>query len=150
MRPEIFNELAEKLYKAFNLAGQEMKTAWDYGIGLNLYHSEVHLLDMIKAHKGANASELSRIMGVTTGAVWQVSRKLLDKGLIENYQHENNKKEVLFQLTDLGKKACKGHQKHHETINTGLFEYMENLNEADIKIISEFLDVIIKGMSYAE
>ena len=124
MWPEKVYELMEKLYKTFNLADRELKTAWDYGIGFKLYHSEVHLLDMIKAHRGTSASELSRIMGVTTGAVWQVARKLLHKGLIERYRHEDNKKEVLFQLTEKGEKASNGHRKHHETINAGFCEYL--------------------------
>jgi DNA-binding MarR family transcriptional regulator len=150
MQPEVFNELVEKLARAFNLANREIKTAWDYGIGLSLYHSEIHLLDIIKTHRGANASELARIMGVTTGAVWQVVRKLLDKGLIESYQHEDNKKEVLFQLTALGKKASDGHRKHHEAINSGLLEYFKNLKEPEIKIIFEFLDEIISGLPHED
>jgi DNA-binding MarR family transcriptional regulator len=139
-----FNELAEKLYKTVNVLNREMKTARDYGIGFKLCHSEVTLLDIIKAHQNATASDLSRILGVTTGAVWQVSKKLQDKGLIESYQIEDNKKEVYFRLTELGKKAGRGHRKHHEGINAGLFDYFSRLTERDLKKIHEFLDSVIK------
>jgi DNA-binding MarR family transcriptional regulator len=147
MTMDRFNELAEKLYKTMNVLNQEMKTARDYSIGFNLCHSEVSLLDIIKAHKNATASDLSRILGVTTGAVWQVSRKLQDKGLIESYQTDDNRKEVYFCLTELGKKASRGHQKHHEGINAGLFDYFSRLEERDLKKIHEFLDTVIKEIA---
>jgi DNA-binding MarR family transcriptional regulator len=150
MNLDNYIELMEKLYKTINVLNQEIKTARDYGIGVNLYHSEVGLLEIIKAHKNATASDLSRILGVTTGAVWQVSRKLQKKGLIESYQIEDNKKEVYFCLTALGENVSKGHEKHHETINAGIFEYLSRLEERDVKKIGEFLDTIIKEMSNGE
>jgi DNA-binding MarR family transcriptional regulator len=150
MNLDNYIELMEKLYKTINVLNQEIKTARDYGIGVNLYHSEVGLLEIIKMHKNATASDLSRILGVTTGAVWQVSKKLQKKGLIESYQIEDNKKEVYFCLTALGEKVSKGHEKHHETINAGIFEYLSRLEERDVKKIGEFLDTIIKEMSNVE
>jgi DNA-binding MarR family transcriptional regulator len=147
MKPERYVELMEKLYKVMNVINQEVKTTWDYGVGFTLYHSEVSLLEIIKVHENATASELSRILGVTTGAVWQVTRKLQKKGLIESYQFEDNKKEVYFRLTALGEKARRGHQKHHETMNAGVFEYFSHLEERDVKKIYEFLDMIISELS---
>jgi DNA-binding MarR family transcriptional regulator len=141
-------ELTEKLYKTMNVLNQEMKKARNYGIGFNLYHSEVGLLDIIKEHRNATASELSRILGVTTGAIWQVSRKLQKKGLIESYQAEDNKKEVYFRLTSLGEKAHRGHRKHHEAINAGFHEYLlSHFNKGEVAKMHEFLDAVIKEMS---
>jgi DNA-binding MarR family transcriptional regulator len=147
MNSDNYIELMEKLYKTMNVLNQEMKTARDYGIGFDLYHSEVGLLEIIKTHKNATASDLSRTLGVTTGAVWQVSRKLQKKGLIESYQAENNKKDVYFRLTALGEKVSRGHQKHHETINAGIFDYLSRLEKRDTKKIGEFLDTIAKEMA---
>jgi DNA-binding MarR family transcriptional regulator len=150
MKEDEFIELTEKLYKTMNVLNQEMKTARDYGIGFDLCHPEVGLLDIIKEHENATASDLSRIIGVTTGAVWQVSRKLQKKGLIESYQAAENKKEVYFRLTALGEKARRGHRKHHETINAGIFRYLSHVKEKDVAKIHEFLDTVIKEFPIVE
>jgi DNA-binding MarR family transcriptional regulator len=136
----------EKMTHVVSIVNREMKTAWDYGIGFPLYHSEVHLLEAIKFCSGANAGEIARYLGITNGAVSQVAKKLMDKALIEAYRSEDNRKEVFFQLTPLGNKACAGHQRHHKKINARLVKYVEQLNEKDYKAILNFFNVLIKGM----
>jgi DNA-binding MarR family transcriptional regulator len=138
------NEFIEKLYKMSNVINDEMRTARDYGVGFKIHHSEVHLLETIDKHEGANASELSKILGFTNGAISQAAKKLLDKALIENYQIPNNKKEVYFRLTDLGLKVLKGHREHHAKINGTFFDFMSNrATEKDVRVIMEFMDMII-------
>jgi DNA-binding MarR family transcriptional regulator len=103
--------LMEKLYRTMNLIIREMETPWRYGVNFPLYHAEVHLLETIKAQEGANVGELSRHLGMTSGAVSQVTKKLLSKGLIETYKKPGNRKEVFSRLTALGEVVCQGHQK---------------------------------------
>jgi DNA-binding MarR family transcriptional regulator len=144
MLMDIKNELIEKLYRMLNMVNDEMKTARDYGAGFKIHHSEVHLLETISKHEGANASELSKILGFTNGAVSQAAKKLLDKALIENYQIPNNKKEVYFRLTDLGSKVLKGHREHHKKINAIFFDFLSNqANGKDVQVIMGFMDMIM-------
>jgi DNA-binding MarR family transcriptional regulator len=140
------DNLVEKIYKITNIVNQEMKVARDYGVGFPLYHSEVQMLDVIDNHEGANASELAKTLGVTCGAIGQVTKKLMNKGLIESYQLSDNKKEVYFRLTDLGRKASIGHQKHHEKLNAGVYDYICKLEESELQKFSELLDAAINGM----
>jgi DNA-binding MarR family transcriptional regulator len=135
----------EKLTHIVSIVNREMKTAWDYGLGFPLHHSEVHLLEAIKFCNGANAGEIARYLGITNGAVSQVAKKLIDKALIETYRSEDNRKEVFFRITPLGNKACAGHQRHHKKINARLNKYVEQLNEKDYKAILGFFDMMIKG-----
>jgi DNA-binding MarR family transcriptional regulator len=138
--------LTEKLYKLVTLLAWEMETAWDYGVGFTLNHSETHLLDNIKIYSGANAGELARLMNITNGAVSQITKKLLDKELIESYRMPDNRKEVFFNLTPLGEKVYRGHQKHHDKMNAGFFDYVEGLNESDLRKICDFLDTVIQSI----
>jgi DNA-binding MarR family transcriptional regulator len=140
--------LNEKLYKIVSIVQDEMKTARDYGIGFKMHHSEVHLLETIYNHEGANASELSKILCLTNGAISQVAKKLINKALIVNYQMPNNKKEVYFRLTDLGLKTLEGHRKHHAKINADFFDFVANrATERDIQAIMEFMDMIIDSFA---
>lgn len=134
--------LTEKLYQLVTLLAWEMETAWDYGAGFTLNHSEVHLLDNIKLHAGANAGELARLMNITNGAVSQITKKLLDKALIESYRIPDNRKEIFFRLTALGEKVFRGHKKHHDKMNAGFFDYVERLGEKDLRVICDFLDTM--------
>jgi DNA-binding MarR family transcriptional regulator len=133
----------EKLYRSLNILDQEMKTPWDYGVGFPLHHSEVHLLEAIKARDGANAGEIARYLGITNGAVSQVAKKLMNKALIETYQTKDNRKEVFFRLTALGKKVCIGHQKHHKKLGVSLYKYIEQLDEKEWNAILGLFDQVI-------
>jgi DNA-binding MarR family transcriptional regulator len=137
--------LVGKVSRIVNAAVPAMKIARDYG-GIMLYYSEIHTLEAINSYKEANISTLAGYMGVTVGAVWQTARKLKEKGLIEQYQLQNNRKDVFFYLTDLGRTACEGHIKYHKSLNPEFSDFVDGLSEHETKIIMQFLDEIIKGV----
>jgi DNA-binding MarR family transcriptional regulator len=141
--------LLEKLYRMTNLAIQEMETSWLYGVGFPLHHAEVHLLEAIKSQEGANVGELARHLGMTSGAISQVTKKLLDKGLIESYRKPGNRKEVFSRLTALGEQACQGHQKHHENMLSVVHEFMARLDKEETQTIFDFLDTVSHGIEQA-
>jgi DNA-binding MarR family transcriptional regulator len=139
-------ELMEKFFRTVNLVNEETRTPWDYGIGFPLHHSEVTFLHIVAAHKEANAGELARYLGISNAAVSQVAKKLLNKGLMETYRIGDNRKEVFFRLTGLGKKADMGHKKHHKNIYAGFLDYCERLSEKEVEMIISYLDAIAAVM----
>jgi DNA-binding MarR family transcriptional regulator len=149
MNRELALAIGEKINKAVTVLGREKKVARDYGIGFLLNHAEVHLLDTISQHQGENTSQLALRNGITKGAIAQITKKLLEKGLITAFQAPENRKEVYFELTKLGQKAVSGHDRHHRRLNAGLSKYFETLSNKDMQTISTFLDKIIEGNSPA-
>jgi DNA-binding MarR family transcriptional regulator len=141
--------MLEKIYRLINLAIREIETPWLYGVNFPLYHAEVHLLETIKANEGANVGELARHLGMTSGAISQVTKKLLDKGLIEAYRKPGNRKEVFSRLTALGEQVCKGHQKHHENMVSAVHEFITRLSRKETRIIFDFLDVVSRDIEQA-
>jgi DNA-binding MarR family transcriptional regulator len=138
--------LIEKLYRTMNLTIREMETPWLYGVDFPLHHAEVQLLETIKSQEGANVGELARYLGMTSGAISQVTKKLLDKGLIDVYKKPDNRKEVFSRLTALGEKVCEGHQKHHENMVSVLHGFITPLNQKETQIIFDFLDTVSQGI----
>ncbi|MDR2006605.1 MAG: MarR family transcriptional regulator [Acidaminococcales bacterium] len=138
--------LTAKFYKMANLVTQEMETSWLYGVDFPLHHAQVHLLETIKSQEGVNVSELARHLGMTSGAVSQVTKKLLDKGLIETYKKPGNRKEVFSRLTALGEMVCRGHQRHHENMLSALREFMNRLNVNETQVVLDFLDAVNAGI----
>jgi DNA-binding MarR family transcriptional regulator len=140
------NTLLEELYRAMNLVIKEMETPWFYGVDFPLHHAEAHLLEAIKAQEGANVGELAQHLGMTSGAVSQVTKKLLDKGLIEAYKKPGNRREVFSRLTSLGERVCEGHQKHHENMVSVLHEFMNRLDKKETQAVFDFLDAVSRGI----
>jgi DNA-binding MarR family transcriptional regulator len=134
--------LIQKLYRMVNLAIKEMETPWIYGVDFPLHHAEVHLLEVIKSQEGANVSTLASHLGITSGAVSQVTRKLLAKGLIEAYRKPDNRKEVFSRLTALGTRVCKGHEKHHANMVADLRAFMDRLSDEKTLAVHDFLDAV--------
>jgi DNA-binding MarR family transcriptional regulator len=145
MNKELALAIGEKINKAVTVLSKEKKVARDYGIGFPMNHAEVHLLDTINQHQGENTSQLAQRNGITKGAVAQITKKLLEKGLITAFQTPENRKEVYFELTKLGKKVVSGHDRHHRRLNAGLSKYFETLSYKDMQTISTFLDKVIEG-----
>jgi DNA-binding MarR family transcriptional regulator len=138
--------LITKLYRPINLMIGEMETPWLYGVDFPLHHAEVHMLETIKVCEGANVGELARRLGMTSGAVSQITKKLLDKGLIEAYKKPGNRKEVFSRLTVLGEQVCEGHLKHHENMLAVLRKFMSRLDEKEAQVVFDFLDALSESI----
>ncbi|MGX7418384.1 MarR family transcriptional regulator [Carnobacterium gallinarum] len=76
--------------------------------------SEVHCIEYIGKHVDANVTKLAEAFYMTRGAMSKVTRKLINKDLIESYQKPENKKEIYFRLTEQGQKVFTLHEELHE------------------------------------
>ena len=133
-------EIIEKLIYSFNKINEQSKKSRDYGTGHLLHQAEIHAIQAVKNHSQANASELAKVLGITNGAVTQVIGKLKKKDFVDKYYLNNNRKEVYFKLTKEGEVAFKGHEKHHQEMNSKVLKYLDGLENDKIKVINDFFD----------
>lgn len=75
--------------------------------------SEVHCIEYIGKNADSNVTKLADSLYMTNGAVSKITRKLMDKGLIESYQKPENKKEIYFRLTGQGQEVYDIHDVLH-------------------------------------
>lgn len=143
-------KVAERFFQVFNVLQDEMRQPRDYGTGLQLTHSEVGFLDVVHEEQGANVSRISQRLGFTKGAITQTYQKLMQKGLIEQYNREGNKKEKYFRLTELGERTREGHQQFHEEANQSLCDYFSSLKEGEADVILGFLDHLNECTPFCE
>lgn len=106
-----------------------------------LYHSEIHLIDAIGDEKEINATELSKKMNITNGAVTQVTQKLIKKYLIKRYNKEPNQKTVYFSLTESGEIAYKNHKLFHKTLDDKVNEYLNGLTDDQLQGIVGLIEI---------
>ena len=95
----------------------------DYGTGVPLYRTEIHTIRAIGENPGINVTNLAEHMGVTKGAVSQTITKLARKRLVRKTYAEDNVKEVLLELTELGLTGYHGHEQFHMEMFDMVREY---------------------------
>ncbi|MGZ9583069.1 MarR family transcriptional regulator [Paenibacillus marinisediminis] len=90
---------------------------------------EVHCIDFIERMQDANVTKLANAFQVTRGAISKVTKRLIETGAIERYQKPENKKEIYFKLTDIGREIYWEHEKMHQTRierDSGYFSQLSN------------------------
>jgi DNA-binding MarR family transcriptional regulator len=103
---QILNEISAKMSSMHGPAS-------DFNTGVPLYRAEIHAIKAIGDNPGINMTRLAEYMGVTKGAVSQTIGKLVRKGLVLKKEADDNDKEILPQLTELGWKGYNEHERHH-------------------------------------
>lgn len=99
--------------------------------------SEVHCIEYISNNENSNVTKLAEAFYMTRSAISKLTKKLIDKGLIESYQKPENKKEIYFRLTEEGKGISKIHEDLHK-------EFQERDKAVFQEVTDEEFDSIIR------
>lgn len=137
----------ENTYRIINKYNQKVKTAKHYGTEDLLYPAEVHMIEIIGSHESITTTKLAEVLGITKGAVSQVTRKLSDKNMIVKEPSAEKNNEVLISLTEKGQVVFTYHQNMHKEmlekldfIFADLPEESKNAMGRMIRVIEESLD----------
>jgi len=144
-----YDQIIKLYFKSIKSMEEIESTPRDFGTGDLLYSSEIHTLVAIGKHPGCNLTELAIDLDITKGGAGKFVRKLLSKELIFKTQFPNNKKEVIFYLTDKGEIAYKSHE-HFEQVRFGkIFETMDSMGDVEVGILENFLiklnEILVTG-----
>jgi Transcriptional regulators len=139
-------EIAKQFFEMIDAINSDQKIPKDYGTGHLLYHAELDLLEKISLYPNANVSALSAHAGVTKSAITQICTKLLEKGLIEKYSNDKNKKEKYFRLTPAGENVRDLHQQDHDAAASEILEYLCSLKGNEKTLILSFMQNMKKWM----
>jgi len=115
--------------------------------------TEVHCIEYIGRNEDSNVTKLAESFYMTSGAISKLTKKLIQKGLIESYQKQENKKEIYFRLTEQGKEIDKVHEELHKEFrerDKAVFEQVtEKQFDSMLKFVERYsshLDAEIKKM----
>lgn len=75
---------------------------------------EVHCIDLIERVDDANVTKLSKALKMTKGTISKIAKSLINKNAIEIYQKPENKKEIYYKLTEIGRNIYFEHEKMHK------------------------------------
>ena len=136
-----YDKLLNRIMKFVNLSIQMEKIPQYYGTDELYYKLEIHTIHIIGEKPGINVTEIAKYHGISKSAVSQVIKKIEKKGDIYRYKAPDNNKEILFKLTDKGKKAYNGHIKYHMKIDEPIVEKLETISDEKLKAFEEVLDI---------
>ncbi|QHT61488.1 MarR family transcriptional regulator [Paenibacillus lycopersici] len=101
--------------------------------------SEVHCIEHIGRHADSNVTKLAESFYMTRSAISKMTKKLMDKGLIESYQKAENKKEIYFRLTEQGQAVDKIHEELHREFQARDKAVFETVTEEQYDGMLRFL-----------
>jgi len=103
--------------------------------------SEVHCIEYVGQNVDSNVTKLAEAFYMTRGAISKLTKKLINKGLIESYQKPENKKEIYFTLTEQGKIINKVHEELHKEFQERDKAVFEQITEAQFDAMLSFVDM---------
>jgi DNA-binding MarR family transcriptional regulator len=102
--------------------------------------SEVHCIEAIGKMGDANVTKLAESLYMTRGAISKLTKKLIQKNLIESYQRPDNKKEIYFRLTDQGNVIYRVHEELHKEFQERDKIVFEEITEEQFDMMLRFVE----------
>lgn len=102
----------------------------------------IHLIETIGNYECINMTEISQKLGITKGAVSQMTAKLVSKKLIAKIKQPHSEKDVYLSLTENGQRIFEGHRKLHAQMYGELSELLNEFSGEDLKRITLFLNKV--------
>lgn len=130
----------ERFRSVVALAVRLEQTPRPFGTDERLTSSEIHLIEIIGDNAEAlSVTDLSKVLGVTKGAVSQNLKRTENKGLTLKIEDPQNSSRSIVKLTSKGKTAYFAHKHWHETMDGGFKEFFLNLKPERIDFLIDFL-----------
>lgn len=125
------------LIKTFHRFSQINKKPLDFGVGIEIYPSEIHTVERLCRTGPMGVTELAEMSGVTKGAMSQLVAKLVKKGLVYREPDKHNQSKIRIIPTELGKKAQQGHMRFHEEHDRDFLSYLASMSEEEYAMFTE-------------
>ncbi len=106
---------------------------------MTFLRGEIHIIRSIFLQPGIYASEIARQFGITRAVVAKNIARLDKKGALRKERDPEDQKRFKLYLTPKGEKAALLHEEYHHRHDQRLYSYVENLSEADLAVLRDFL-----------
>lgn len=122
----VFNRFGSVLTK-FALIDRKAR---DFGVGVPLYPSEIHMVSRLDGRGDVGVTELAEELGITKGAVSQLVSRLVKKGMVTKEPVPGNRSRVLIRVTPLGHRASESHLAFHLQHDGAFLDFLAGLDDA--------------------
>ena len=106
-------------------------------------NSELHIIAAIGDLEKPNVTAIADQMGMTKGGISKNIKKLIDAGLVNTYQEDNNNRKIFYKLTDKGKKLYDKHDIAHKNWIRRDNTFFSQFSDDQINNVADFLEKFI-------
>jgi len=99
----------------------------------------LRVLDAIGRMEPVNGVTISGQFRIPKGTVSKITRRLLAKDVIRTESLPNNKKEVLFRLTPLGRDVYRVHRAFDEQMERGFLRFLQRYEADELRLLVRIL-----------
>ncbi|MEK3704745.1 MarR family transcriptional regulator [Paenibacillus sp. FSL R7-0198] len=99
----------------------------------------LHVLDAIGTLEPVNGITISKQFGFSKGTVSKITKRLVQKNIILPEYLPDNKKEVLFRMTERGQDIYRLHQAMHQQIDLGANRFLQRYTEDELQFLAHAL-----------
>jgi len=99
----------------------------------------MRVLDAIGSLEPVNGITISKQFRIPKGSVSKTTRRLIAQKLIVQESLPNNKKEVLFRLTPLGRELSQAHRAFDEQMERGFRQFMARYQADELRFVTRIL-----------
>jgi DNA-binding MarR family transcriptional regulator len=99
----------------------------------------LRVLNVIGQSEPVNGITISKYSGVPRGSVSKATRRLVAKKLIITEALPNNKKEILFRTTPLGKELYVAHRAFDNQMEMGFVRFLQRYDENELQFMARVL-----------
>jgi len=107
-----------------------------------LSFSEISLMTLIGDFENIKVTELAVKYGATKGAISKMVKKLVQKDLVIKSRTQENEKEVLLSLTDMGRIIYNEKEAHFEKLSTDVTKELESLTQEQRVSLFNILHIV--------
>lgn len=131
-RLALFREMIAEIDKAYELMVEYDSRPHKYG-EVTLYQAESYMLYYIGENPGITITDLAKRQRKTKSACSQLLSKLLEKGYVVQQRNEENRREYLLYLTELGETTHIAHKKVNETYIMRTLKMLDGFTDKQFK-----------------
>ena len=99
----------------------------------------LRVIDAIGRMEPVNGITISERYRIPKGTVSKITRRLIAQGLISHERLPNNRKELLFRLTPLGRDLFDLHRTFDERMERGFIQFLQRYDAATLRLLAGVL-----------
>lgn len=105
----------------------------------------LRVLDAVGRLEPVNGITISKQSRIPKGSVSKITRRLIAKKLITKESLPNNKKEILFRTTQLGKEIFLTHQAFDQKMEKGFTRFLKKYTPDELSFMIRILQDFVKA-----
>jgi DNA-binding MarR family transcriptional regulator len=104
----------------------------------------LHVIDAVGNMQPVNGVTIASKLDIPKGSVSKITRKLLQRAIVQQHSLPYNNKEKLFSLTSIGHEIYKLHQALDQQIARGVQSFMQKYNKNELHFLIRCMEDTIK------